>query len=223
MKGKCAPNFVKFFETAGELKKVKRQGWLDRGVKSPESVADHCFRVALMSMALADEMKLDACRAMRLALVHDLPEALCGDIATRISEGLQSANNSEKHRREEAALKKILKSLGGEAARDIFSLWNEFEERKTAEARLVYELDRLEAVFQAAEYERAGNFSVSLQEFYDYADARISMPALREIFLLLMKHRRIGKNNCSCGGGKKPRRAQARGRTGHAREQAACR
>jgi len=87
----------------------------------------------------------------------------------------------------------------------------------------VYELDRLEAIFQAAEYERAGNFSVSLQEFYDYADARISIPALREIFLLLMKRRRAGKS-CGCrGGGKMPRRALARGRAGRIIGQAARR
>ena len=187
----CA-DFVKFFEISGRLKKVKRQGWLDRGVKCPESVADHCFRVGLMSMVLADVMKLDACKAVRMALVHDLPEALCGDIATRIKEESQQATNREKRLREEKALKKILLSLDKKTGGKIFSLWREFEERKTREARLVYELDRLEAIFQAAEYERAGNFAVSLQEFYDYADARIKKKRLREIFTQLMEKRGLG-------------------------------
>jgi len=180
---------TEFFHAAGKLKNVKRQGWLDRGVRGGESVADHCFRLALMALLFAKREKLDECKAMRMALVHDLPEALCGDIAVRIKEELQQASNKEKHAREKKALKEILKNLGRETGREIFSLWDEFERGKSKEAKLVYELDRLEAIFQAVEYERAGNFTVSLQEFYDYADARLRNPALREIFTGLMGER----------------------------------
>ena len=56
-------------------------------------------------------------------------------------------------------------------------------------ARLLYELDRLEAIFQAVEYEQRGNFRVSLQEFFDYANARIRNRELRAVFGLLMEER----------------------------------
>ena len=37
-------------------------------------------------------------------------------------------------------------------------LWEEFEKRESRAAKLAYQLDRLEAIFQAVEYEKKGNF-----------------------------------------------------------------
>ncbi len=184
---KQLPGLIQFIQTAGKLKQVKRQGWLDRGVRNAESVADHSFMLALMAMLFAAQQKFDVDKAVQMALVHDLPEALCGDTAARIKEEQQQESNKKKHRREQKALEEILRSLDSKTAKGIFSLWHEFEQRKSKEAKLVYELDRLEAIFQAIEYERKGNFSASLQEFFDYADARLRNPLLRKIFLQLMK------------------------------------
>jgi putative hydrolase of HD superfamily len=182
-----------FFHLAGKLKLEKRRGWLDRGVKEAESVADHSFRLALMSLVFSQRQGLDACRAVKLAIVHDLPEAICGDIAVRVKEEMQKVSNKEKKRLEENALEQEMKMLPAEIAREIKGLWEEYEARETKEAKLVYELDRLEAIFQAVEYEKAGNFRVGLQEFYDYANARIENPELRDVFGLLMEERDNGK------------------------------
>jgi len=187
---KQLPGLIQFIQTAGKLKQVKRQGWIERGVQHPESVAEHSFMLALMAMLFAEKEKLNVNKAVQMALVHDLPEALCGDIASRAKEEQQQCSNKEKHEREEKALKEILKNLDSKTAKKILSLWHEFEQRKSREAKLVYELDRLEAIFQAVEYERKGNFTVSLQEFYDFADARLKNKLLREMFELLMKERR---------------------------------
>ncbi len=182
-------NLISFIQTAGKLKEVKRQGWIERGVQQPESVAEHSFMLALMAMLFAEGEKLNVCKAVKMALVHDLPEAICGDIASRGKEEQQQCSNREKHEREEKALKEILRSLDSKTAKKILSLWHEFEQRKSREAKLVYELDRLEAIFQAIEYECKGNFTVSLQEFFDYADARLRNKRLRKMFLLLMQQR----------------------------------
>ena len=182
-------NLACFFHLAGKLKLEKRRGWLDRGVRDCESVADHSFRLALMSLVFAERQKLDAGRALKLAIVHDLPEAICGDIAVRVKEEMQKVPNNEKKRLEENALKQEMELLPLDVAREVKALWKEYEARETKEAKLVYELDRLEAIFQAVEYEKAGNFKVSLQEFFDYANARIENSELREVFELLMKER----------------------------------
>ncbi len=182
-------NLVQFFHTAGKLKQEKRRGWVDRGVKDAESVADHCFRLALMAMVFAERQGLDVCKAVKMALLHDLPEAICGDVATRIKEELQQIPNREKHEMEKKALQEEMQLLPGEIAREIEQLWEEFEKRETKEARLVFELDRLEAIFQAAEYEKAGNFKVSLQEFFDYANGRLGNKELKKVFALLMRER----------------------------------
>ena len=64
----------------GKLKELERTGWAMRGVKRPESVADHSFGTAILSMILAKDEGLDVGKAAMMALVHDLPEAVVGDI-----------------------------------------------------------------------------------------------------------------------------------------------
>lgn len=184
---------VDFFHLAGKLKEEKRRGWLDRGVKNAESVSDHSFRLALMTLVFSKRQGLDVNKAVKMALVHDLPEAICGDVATKIKEELQKMPNKEKKAKERAALEQIVSQVPKELGKDIRELWEEFEAKETKEAGLVYELDRLEAIFQAIEYEKNGNFEVGLQEFYDYADARLENEELRTVFDLLMKERKSNK------------------------------
>ncbi|MBI1927725.1 HD domain-containing protein, partial [Candidatus Poribacteria bacterium] len=45
---------LNFIEEIGVLKNLPRTGWRFRGIKDAESVADHCYRVSLLSMLLAD-------------------------------------------------------------------------------------------------------------------------------------------------------------------------
>ena len=178
-----------FFHLTGKLKAEKRRGWVDRGVENAESVSDHSFRFALMTMVFSKRQGLDVDKAVKMALVHDLPEAICGDIAIRIKEELQKMPNHEKQKTERAALDEIVSDLPEDLGKEMKELWEEFEAKETKEAKLLYELDRLEAIFQAIEYEKNGNFEVSLQEFYDYANARLENKELRKIFEMLMNER----------------------------------
>ena len=120
-------DLVQFFHIAGKLKQEKRRGWLDRGVKDCESVADHSFRLALMAMVFSGKQKVDVCKAMKMALVHDLPEAICGDVASKINEADQKISNKEKQEREIRALDAMLGFLEQGLAKEIRELWMEFE------------------------------------------------------------------------------------------------
>jgi len=180
---------VEFFHLAEKLKLEKRQGWLDRGVKDCESVADHSFRLALMALVFAERRGLDVGKVVKMAVIHDLPEAICGDVASRIKEEDQVVSNKEKQERELKALGEMLGFLEEGLAEEIRKLWHEFEFKKSREARLVYELDRLEAIFQAREYESRGNFKVSLKEFFEYMDDRLENKELVKVFGILMKGR----------------------------------
>jgi putative hydrolase of HD superfamily len=74
-----ASQALEFLRVVGKLKTLKRTGWVNNGVTLPESVADHMYRMAMCSFLITDPA-LDRARLMKLAVVHDLAEALVGDI-----------------------------------------------------------------------------------------------------------------------------------------------
>jgi len=70
-----------FFQKILELKNIPRQGWKDKlDMDDVESVADHSYSTAIMSMVLSDLEGLDTEKIIRMALLHDLAESVIGDI-----------------------------------------------------------------------------------------------------------------------------------------------
>jgi putative hydrolases of HD superfamily len=156
-------------QQAGALKRLRRQGWVDRGVADPESVADHSYRLALLVLIIASRSPVvDAGRAVTLALAHDLPEALAGDI-TPFDDALArpGADRSElfrqrpvfdpaahqsKKEREREAVEQLTAGLPADVATLVTDAWLEYEHGSTPEARLVRQADKLETWLQALEY-----------------------------------------------------------------------
>ncbi|OAY72500.1 HD domain-containing protein C4G3.17 [Ananas comosus] len=53
---------------------TKRKGWINHGIKGPESIADHLYRMALMAL-IADELPgVNRERCIKIAIVHDIAE-----------------------------------------------------------------------------------------------------------------------------------------------------
>lgn len=175
--------FVDFFQTVGKLKTIKRTGWINHKVPDPESVADHSFRTAIMAMVLAPRLGVNVEKSIKMALIHDVGESKIGDVV--IMEGKQYLPNaSEKLEMEAKAFKQIFSLIDGD---EYVSLFNEFEEEKTKEARLIKSLDKLEMALQAYEYEKQTN--IDLQDFFESADVLVKEPALREILAEIEKLR----------------------------------
>jgi hypothetical protein len=72
-------NYVKFFETIENLKTTKRTGWIRKGVPNPESISDHMYRMAIMSLLVPDSA-IDLNRCCQMSLMHDIGESIVGDI-----------------------------------------------------------------------------------------------------------------------------------------------
>ena len=157
----------KVFLEMEKLKKIRRTGWIERGVRSPESVAEHSFLTALMCMILAGE-DIDREKAIKMALVHDIVEAEVGDIIAKESwpDG-GSMTRKEKVVLERKGLKKLLSCLGKGLTREITELWEEYEEGKTPEAKFVRDIDVAEMIIQAHIYHKEGNFKKPLDVFWD--------------------------------------------------------
>ena len=165
------------------LKKNKRTGWYHHRIEKPESIADHMYRMAILSMLLSDH-NLDIGKCVQLCLVHDLAEALVGDITP-----LDDVSKEEKLRLEKEGIEHLVNGLlcESKAGKRIEELWNEYEDRKTIESKTVKDLDRFELALQGVEYEKEYQ-TTDLQPFYDQS-VQIQHPRIQRWIRALAKER----------------------------------
>lgn len=152
-----AQTILDFIEEIAVLKNLPRTGWRFQGIKDGESVADHCYRVSLLSMILADLLnthgvRLDVEKVMRMALLHEVAEARIGDVPFP---ALEYISEDVKEHGEKVAVESMFGEFGtvGEKYIDI---WEEFESNTSVEGQLVRAADKLELMIQAYEYEKIG-------------------------------------------------------------------
>ncbi|HJP02385.1 MAG TPA: HD domain-containing protein [Planctomycetota bacterium] len=140
------------------LDALPRTGWVQHGIGAPESVAGHLAATALVALALAPRVEpgLDVDRCLALALVHDAPEALIGDLPRGAQDRLPPG---AKAAAEEAAARSLLAPLSPVA----LARFREFAAGETREARLAHLCDRLALGVRLLAYLRAG--SRGLEEF----------------------------------------------------------
>ena len=173
-------NIIKFLEIAGILKRTPRTGWIDVGVYQPESVADHTFRTAFLCLLYADIKNLDSLKLLRMALIHDLPEAIVGDL-------MPSQKTKETQKKEETAIHQILVLLPETQRENYLAVWNEYQEEITKEAKAVHQLEKIEMAIQAKEYEKMGSTNKSLKRFTESAKDAISWSELRRFLSCVME------------------------------------
>ena len=186
-----AEAILSFIEEIGILKSLPRTGWLIHGIKNGESIADHCYRMTLLSMLLADTlvakgMKLDTEKVMRLSLLHEIAEARIGDIPFTV---LTYIPEEVKEIGERKAVTSMLEKFGS-IGKWYQELWEEFEQNETIEAKLVRAADKLELMIQVLEYEKLGY--QSLNQFWenDWNQRGFGIsPLIQEIMELLTKKR----------------------------------
>ena len=162
---------AELFAEIMRLKAVPRTGWLLRGVRDVESVADHSYGVAVISLFLADRarnrgIRVDAERILRMALIHDLTETRTGDLPRTYKDYIDSA---ELRVADDRIAEEMLEGL----SEDNMRARHEYEERKSLEARIVKAADKIDLLLQAHEYERGG--AKSLDEFWSNAETDFSM------------------------------------------------
>jgi len=159
------PDILKFLHRINKLKDVTR--FNTSLSENGDTVADHSWRLALMVFLVGSELEIpvNVCRAMQLALVHDLAELETGDIDA-YDAIVQGLDKSEKKKKEAAAMQDILKDISFGSS--IHALWEEYEAQESPEAKFVRALDRIEA------YLHLDNDNTGLyvpEEFHgDYAD-----------------------------------------------------
>lgn len=113
-------------------------------------------------------------KLLKMGTLHDISEVFDEDYTP-----LDGITKEEKEKREKEAVKKFIALLPKKEAEDMRDTWVEFEEKKTPEAQFVKEIEILEMLFQALEYELDKNFEKDLTEFIAYSKSKITHPVLK--------------------------------------------
>ncbi|KAK2044720.1 HD domain-containing protein [Colletotrichum somersetense] len=179
-----------YFHLIERLKTTKREGWRRFGIERGESIADHMYRMSLLSMLAPPALapRLDLARCMKMCLIHDMAESLVGDITP-----VDGVPKTEKNRREADTMDYITKTLlgsvyGGLAGAEIREIWQEYEDSKTVNSHFVHDLDKMELLLQMLEYEKRGQGKLDLGEFA-YVATKFSLPETKEWADALLKDR----------------------------------
>lgn len=157
-----------------------------------ESIADHMYRMSLMSMLAPPSLasRLDLHKCMKMCLIHDMAESLVGDITP-----VDGVAKPEKSRREATTMDYITQSLlggiyGGKttAGEDIRAVWQEYEDSETLDSHYVHDIDKVELLLQMVEYEKRGEGRLDLGEFA-YVATKIVLPETQEWASKLLEER----------------------------------
>ena len=129
-----------FLHIAEKLKCNTRHSYTSSG--RHESVAEHSWRLALMAFLMKDQIPgTDMDRVLKMCLIHDLGEAVTGDISS-------FEKTAANERTEARAIDGLVVSLPQPLSGELAALFAEMEAKETPEARVFKALDRMEAVLQ---------------------------------------------------------------------------
>ena len=133
---------INFIVESERLKSVTRQT-KPIGMSRVENSAEHSWTVALAAFVLIPAVapNLDQLRVIKMLLIHDLVEIDAGDTFCY-------ADQEGKSEREDKAAIRLFGLLSENTQEEFYSLWREFEEASTEEAKLANAIDRILPLIQ---------------------------------------------------------------------------
>ena len=133
---------IEFLMEIDKSKGILRMNWmLDQSRR--EDDAQHAWHACLTAMVLQKyaARPVDIGHVIQMLLVHDIVEIDAGDTYAYDDQGLKTQNE-----RENLAANRIFNLLPEDQAKKVLHLWNEFEERRTPEAKFARVMDNFQPV-----------------------------------------------------------------------------
>ena len=150
MDEKKLSNLLEVFLTVQVAKELPRQGFLYSGFKRNEadSVAAHSFSVCVLTYLLSRELKkegwkVDADKALKIALMHDLGESITGDIGTYAKDLARGVFDKV----EREAFRLLMRNISNK--KELIIYFEEYMSPKSIESQIVKFADSLDAFVQA--------------------------------------------------------------------------
>ncbi len=147
---------VEFILEAGALKRVPRSGWSVLGIDSPESVADHSFRCAVIGYMIAHMENVSVYRVLLMTLFNDIHEARITDLhkmAQRYIDAEAAEDASFEHQMD--PLPKVIKD-------EMTDIRGDYRQQDSPESIIARDCDILECLIQAKEYTEHGHKGAAL-------------------------------------------------------------
>ena len=166
---------TRFLQRAEALKDTLRSGHTGQGRR--ESTAEHSWRLALLALLVArDRPELDPVRLLGLCLVHDLGEAVTGDVPAPTQRP-----GDDRADRERAGLALIAQELPDDLQAFLLDLYDDYTGVRSPEARLARGLDKCETILQHLAGDNPPGFDHGFNLHYgkDRTDADPLSAALR--------------------------------------------
>lgn len=155
---------IAFIKEIDKVKYIQRKTKLFHSDRN-ENDAEHSWHLALMAIVLSEHsnVPVDIFKVIKMVLIHDIVEIDAGD--TFIYDSQKNHTNTDEERQ---AAERIFGILPKEQANELISLWEEFEEGKTDEAKFARSMDRLEPLLQNVSNEGGTwkEFDVKLEKVY---------------------------------------------------------
>ncbi|MBN2435785.1 MAG: HD domain-containing protein [Spirochaetes bacterium] len=134
---------IAFIEELEKLKLVYRQNVAVDGSRQ-ENSAEHSWHIAVMAIVLhrySDFKDLDLLKVLKMLLIHDIVEIDAGDTFLYDNEA-----NKSKEADESLAASRIFGLLPEDTKNEFISLWKEFENRESPEAKFAASLDGMQPI-----------------------------------------------------------------------------
>jgi len=132
---------IEFIKEIDKLKHILRQTVLMDGSRQ-ENDAEHTWHLAMMAMVLLEhtpEPRPNLSKVLKMLLVHDIVEIDAGDTFA-----YDTAGYEDKQEREMKAAERVFGLLPEDQKQELISLWLEFEERQSLEAKYAAAIDRIQ-------------------------------------------------------------------------------
>lgn len=134
---------LQFIREAEKLKDTLRSSYTSKGRQ--ESTAEHSWRLSLLAMIFEDQLptRVDFSKILKLCMIHDLGEAIHGDIPA-----IKQIDLRKKKTQEYNDLLQLMASLDDDSKKKFLQLWEEYEESSSLEAQVVKAFDKIETLLQ---------------------------------------------------------------------------
>ena len=156
---------VAFIKEIDKLKYIQRKTKLFNSDRH-ENDTEHSWHLAMMTIVLTEhsDKSIDVLKVLKMVLIHDIVEIDAGD--TFIYDSAKSHTNTDE---ELIAAKRIFGLLPTEQAEEFITIWKEFEDGMTNEAKFAKSMDRFEPLLQNTSNNGGtwAEFNVPYQKVYD--------------------------------------------------------